>query len=74
MRGPAGEQSVRNDMMPMKPRTKSEWSQGQDLYHILTLFAEAEAQDDHDKIYALLGMCTGGKGQGGAYSRLQQGH
>jgi ankyrin repeat protein len=52
------------DMMPTKSRTESQWSKGQDLYHLLLKFAKAKAQDNRDKIYALYGMCINGKGKG----------
>lgn len=52
------------DMMPQKRRSQSPWSHRQDLYNLLRRFKQAKATQNHDKIFALLGMCTGGKGHG----------
>lgn len=52
------------DMMPQKRRSQPPWSHRQDLYDLLRRFKQAKATQNHDKIFALLGMCTGGKGHG----------
>ncbi|ETS79005.1 hypothetical protein PFICI_08858 [Pestalotiopsis fici W106-1] len=52
------------DMMPQKRRSESPWSSKQDLYHLLKRLKGAKASRDHDKIFALLGMCAHGKGHG----------
>lgn len=52
------------DMMPPSRRKGLAVSSGQDLYGLLVRFIDAEASKNHDKIYALLGMCTMGKGHG----------
>ncbi|KAH6638547.1 heterokaryon incompatibility protein-domain-containing protein [Truncatella angustata] len=52
------------DMMPIKRRESSPWGSGQDLYDLLQRFGNAEASDERDNIFALLGMCAGGKGHG----------
>ncbi|KAI0176960.1 heterokaryon incompatibility protein-domain-containing protein [Pestalotiopsis sp. NC0098] len=52
------------DMMPSSRRKGLALSSGQDLYDLLVRFVGAEASKRHDKIFALLGMCTMGKGHG----------
>lgn len=52
------------DMMPLSRRKGLALSSGQDLYDLLVRFFGAEASKSHDKIFALLGMCTIGKGHG----------
>lgn len=52
------------DMMPQKRRSQSPWSHRQDLYNLLRRFKQAKATQNHDRIFALLGMCTAGKGHG----------
>jgi hypothetical protein len=57
-------QSAILEMMPRKRRSKSQWSSQQDLYDLLRIFRGAEASHNHDKIFALVGMCADGKGHG----------
>lgn len=52
------------DMMPLRRRSELPSSSKQDLYDLLIRFNEAQTSKDHDKIFALLGMCSDGKGQG----------
>lgn len=52
------------DMMPQKRRSQSPWSHRQDLYNLLRRFKQAKATQNHDRIFALLSMCTAGKGHG----------
>ncbi|KAI0163271.1 heterokaryon incompatibility protein-domain-containing protein [Pestalotiopsis sp. NC0098] len=52
------------EMMPKKRRSQSPWSHQQDLLSLLRRFRHAEATQNHDKIFALLGMCMDGRGHG----------
>jgi hypothetical protein len=47
------------DIMPGASRKYSWWNQQRDLYTLLLKFAQSEATDRRDKIYALLGICSG---------------
>jgi hypothetical protein len=53
------------DLMPGPARKSSWWGQERDLYTLLHKFSNAQAQDERDNIYALIGMCTD-RGVGGA--------
>ena len=46
------------DILPGPARKDSWWSQSRDLYTLLRNFGRSEAQDERDKIYALLGMLS----------------
>lgn len=52
------------DMMPPSRRKGLGLSSRQDLFDLLMRFIGSEATKSHDKIYALLGMCTAGTGHG----------
>ncbi|KAK8007325.1 lipase [Apiospora arundinis] len=45
------------DVMPGPSRRESWWSRDRDLYTLLKTFSGTEATRQHDRIYALLGLC-----------------
>jgi ankyrin repeat protein len=45
-------------LMPRPSKSYPEYTYRQDLYSLLQKFRHAEATEEHDKIYALFGMCT----------------
>ncbi|KAI4860616.1 heterokaryon incompatibility protein-domain-containing protein [Hypoxylon rubiginosum] len=45
------------ELMPGPLRKRSGQDKDYDLYSLLQKFSKAEAQDDRDKVYALLGLC-----------------
>ncbi|KAI6084561.1 ankyrin [Hypoxylon rubiginosum] len=46
------------DLIPGPSRKQLMQNEHHDLYSLLSRFSRAEAQDERDKIYALLGLCT----------------
>lgn len=45
------------DVMPGPSRRDSWWFQNSNFYTLLKKFSKAEAERDHDRIFALLGLC-----------------